>query len=159
MRRKDREVTDLAKIAECVEACEVFRVAMIDGDKPYIVPLNYGYEMEQDGKLTFYFHCATAGRKVDILAKNNNVCFELETDTKYLPADENANWSYAYTSIIGTGACEEIVEKEGKVHALDLLMKHCGSDRRSDYGDKLLGIIKIYRIVAQEYACKHNPKR
>ncbi|CAI3499371.1 pyridoxamine 5'-phosphate oxidase family protein [Enterococcus cecorum] len=43
MHRKDREVTELAQIEEILEKGKVVHFGMIDGDFPYIVPLNYGY--------------------------------------------------------------------------------------------------------------------
>ena len=44
---------------------------MIDGDEPYVVPMNYGYTLE-DGELCIYLHGATVGRKIDIMKKNPN---------------------------------------------------------------------------------------
>lgn len=72
MRRKDREITDIHTILELVSECKVCRLAMTDGGVPYIVPLNYGYEYA-DGALTFYFHSAKEGRKLEILKKNPTV--------------------------------------------------------------------------------------
>ena len=68
MRRKDREITDICAILELVSECKVCRLAMTDGGVPYIVPLNYGYEYA-DGALTFYFHSAKEGRKLEILKR------------------------------------------------------------------------------------------
>ena len=39
-------------------------------DIPYVVPLNYAYI---DGKILF--HCATTGKKLDYLRRNEHVCF------------------------------------------------------------------------------------
>jgi len=44
---------------------------MIEGKIPYIVPMNFGYEMA-DGALSLYFHCANEGRKINIIKKNPN---------------------------------------------------------------------------------------
>ena len=43
MRRKDREVTDIAKIKEIMRNCNACRVGFADGDKVYIVPLSFGF--------------------------------------------------------------------------------------------------------------------
>ena len=75
MRRKDREITHIRTILDLVSECKVCRLAMTDGGVPYIVPLNYGYEYA-DGALTFYFHSAKEGRKLEILKKNPTVCLE-----------------------------------------------------------------------------------
>ena len=49
MRRKDREITDFNEIIEIIKKCDVCRIAMNDGDFPYIVPLNFGLDV-QDGR-------------------------------------------------------------------------------------------------------------
>ena len=41
MRRKDREITDTQDILEVIKKCDVCRIALHDGDYPYIVPLNF----------------------------------------------------------------------------------------------------------------------
>ncbi len=57
MRRKDREITDIDKIETIIASARYMHLGMFDGEFPYIVPLHYGYQME-NGKLTFYVHCA-----------------------------------------------------------------------------------------------------
>ena len=51
----------------------VCRLGMSDNGQPYIVPLSFGY----DGRF-LYVHAAVDGRKVDILKRNNRVCFEFD---------------------------------------------------------------------------------
>lgn len=55
MRRKDREVTDPAKIQDIMERCTCCRVGFNDDGEVYIVPLNFGYKISDD-KYTLYFH-------------------------------------------------------------------------------------------------------
>ena len=57
MRRKDREITDLSEIREILEEGKVLRLALSIYDRPYIVPLFYGFE-EKDGNFVFYMHSA-----------------------------------------------------------------------------------------------------
>ena len=49
--RREREVTDLQEIIGILDRAKIVHVGMIDEDMPYVVPMNYGYTME-DGKLT-----------------------------------------------------------------------------------------------------------
>ncbi len=42
MRRKDREITDIETIRSILDKAKVLHLAMIDGDRPYVVPLHYG---------------------------------------------------------------------------------------------------------------------
>ena len=54
MRRKDREVTDEARIDEIISRCNCCRIGFNDSGEVYIVPLNFGY-VKQDGRRTFSF--------------------------------------------------------------------------------------------------------
>ena len=57
MRRKDREITDIEEIRDIIEKCKVCRLAMQDEEGLYLVPLNFGYEFEEES-LALYFHSA-----------------------------------------------------------------------------------------------------
>ena len=69
MRRKDREIRDIKELELIIGRAEVCHIALSDGDSPYLVSLNFGYENSPNGKL--YFHCAKMGRKIDIITTNN----------------------------------------------------------------------------------------
>ena len=60
MRRKDREVTDPAAIDEIIRRCDCCRLGLRDGDEVYIVPLNFGFFVD-DSVRKLYFHSATRG--------------------------------------------------------------------------------------------------
>ena len=49
MRRKDREITDPARIAEILQRCPAASFAFAGGE-PYVVPMSFGFE-ERDGRL------------------------------------------------------------------------------------------------------------
>ena len=72
MRRKDKEITDPAQVYDVVKRARFCRIAMCDGDEPYVFPVNYGYS---EGVL--YVHSAPEGRKLDILERNDRVCFQV----------------------------------------------------------------------------------
>ncbi len=78
MRKKEREVTDIDEIESIISRSDVCRIAFADKDVPYIVTMNFGYTHGKPGSL--YFHCANEGRKLEMIRKNNYVCFELDTD-------------------------------------------------------------------------------
>ena len=66
MRRAERVVTDETRIAAVIEDCKVCRIGLADAGGVYIVPMNFGTEME-DGKRIFWFHSAGEGRKYRLL--------------------------------------------------------------------------------------------
>ena len=67
MRRKDREISDFDEMIEVIKKCDVCRIAMQGEEYPYMVPLNFGMEVE-DSQVTLYFHGAMEGRKYELLA-------------------------------------------------------------------------------------------
>ena len=54
MTRREQQVTDINEIIEILEKSKVVHVGMIDGDMPYVVPMNYGYTYENEDDFLFY---------------------------------------------------------------------------------------------------------
>ena len=50
LRKKEKEITDRKELEEILQKAEICRIALVDGDTPYIVPVNYGYK---DNKIYF----------------------------------------------------------------------------------------------------------
>lgn len=69
MRRKDREITDFAAMLAIVRDCDCCRLGILAEGAPYILPLNFGYEVNGE-ILTLYFHGARQG-------KNTPCCGEI----------------------------------------------------------------------------------
>ena len=122
MRRSDREVTDPGELEDIIRRAAVCHLAMVDGDTPYVVPLNFGYAFEE-GVLTLYFHSARAGRKLDILRRNAQVCFEMAIEGGLLSNGDPCETGFAYASVIGTGLAELLEDPAAQCRALSLLMK------------------------------------
>ena len=98
MRRKEREVTKESDIEAIIKRSLVCRLGLSDGDKPYVVPLCFGYKDK-----ALYFHGAYDGRKMDILKKNQMVCFEFDIDTEIIEAENPCHWGMKYLSAIVFG--------------------------------------------------------
>lgn len=93
MRRSDREITDFSEIIRVMEQCDVCRLAMHD-EYPYILPLNFGMEVE-GRQITLYFHSAKAGKKFELLVRDDRVGFEMDRGTNWLwtSRTETAPWA------------------------------------------------------------------
>lgn len=122
MRQKNREIKDINKIAEVIDSCEVCRIAINDEEYPYIVPLNFGYEMKDN--IILYFHSALEGKKIDLLKKNNKVCFEMDTVHELYSEESRGYCTFRYKSVIGTGEIHFIEDEKEKEHALQKIMDH-----------------------------------
>jgi hypothetical protein len=48
MTRRERQIFDIDKMLEILDKSKVVHVGMVDGDEPYVVPMNYGYTYENE---------------------------------------------------------------------------------------------------------------
>jgi len=124
MRRSDREITDYDDILELVKRCDVCRVAMFDEQYPYIVPMNFGYKVEDNGAMIIYFHGAKQGKKHDLLSKNNHVGFEMDISKPY----EKGTITMQYESLVGFGDMEVIDEESERIEAHLAILRHYNDD-------------------------------
>lgn len=157
MRRKDREVTDIFEIKEMVELCKTCHVTMIDKDTPYVLPLSFGYEIA-DGALTLYFHSAKEGRKLDILRKNNKVCFEMCDEGEPVFATVTpCNSGYFYSCVHGFGEVEFIEQPQEKSRALSLIMQR-QAGLKIDFTAEQASAVCVYKIVSRDFTAKRKKR-
>ena len=116
MRRKDREITDFNEIIDIIKKCDVCRIALNDDEYPYVVPLNFGLDV-QGNQVFFYFHAAMEGKKLDLIAKDNRATFEMDCDHNFILYEERMSCTMGYASVIGHGTIE-IVADEDKYESL-----------------------------------------
>ena len=67
---------------------------MVDGRRPYVVPMNFGFDL-WDGVLELYCHSALEGRKIEILRRNPEVCFEMDCGHKLVEAKAACSYGFA----------------------------------------------------------------
>ena len=153
--KREREVTDPQEILTILDKSLVVHVAMVDGDEPYLVPMNYGYTME-DGKLTLYLHGATKGRKTDVLRVNPKVFFSMECDVEPFEGPVACRYGTTYASLMGAGRAEILEDVEEKKAGLSILMKtQTGKDFTFD--DRMVSIVSVIRIPVDYYTAKKRP--
>lgn len=122
MRRSDREITDYNEMLEVIRKCDVCRLVLNDEEYPYIVPLNFGMEIE-DNKPVFYFHGALDGKKYELMRRNNKAAFEMDCGHTLFTEEEKGNCSMAYESVMGRGTVEILGDNE-KEQGLLSIMRH-----------------------------------
>ena len=155
MTRREQEITDINEIIRILDEAKIAHIGLVDGDEPYVVPMNYGYIME-NGKLTVYLHGANRGRKLDLIRANPKVFFEAECDLVPFEGDVACRYGIAYSSIMGNGTAEIIDDVEEKKLALSLLMKtQTGKD--FEFEDKMTTIVSIIKINVSQYTAKFRP--
>ncbi len=150
MRRKDKEITDSSIIEEIISKADVCRLAMVDGEKPYLVPLSFGYE---DSCL--YFHSGMKGMKIAILRTNPNVCFEFDIAGELIEGESPCAWSVQYQSVIGFGKAEFLETPAEKREAFRVLMAHY-SDQQFEFTDEKLQRVTMFKVSITEMSAKQS---
>jgi nitroimidazol reductase NimA-like FMN-containing flavoprotein (pyridoxamine 5'-phosphate oxidase superfamily) len=148
MRRKEREVSDKDAIERIIMKSDVCRIALANDNIPYIVTMNFGYCPGPDPIL--YFHCANAGKKLEMIRRNNKVCFEMDTDHELYNGEKGCDWGMKYSSIIGYGEIFFVTEEEEKKEGLDCIMNHYGGEGNYLYDDNTIGRTIILRLDIKE---------
>ena len=155
MTRREREVTDINEIIKILDNAKVLHLGLVDGDEPYVVPMNYGYIME-NGKLTIYLHGAKRGRKIDVMRENPKVFFEAEYGIQPFEGDIACRYGITYSSIMGKGLATIVEDVEEKKKAMSVLMKtQTGKD--FEFEDKMVAFVSVIRIDVSDYTAKHRP--
>ncbi len=141
MRRKDKEITEKSEIEAVIKESTVCRLAMVDGEKPYVVPMSFGY---REGEL--YFHSALKGMKVDILKKNPDVCFEFDKEMGLVEAESACEFGFSYRSVIGFGKAVILKDAELKRAGLDIIMSQY-AEGPFDYTDNAVKNLVVIRVA------------
>lgn len=93
-------------------------------DKPYVVPLNYVYAQ---GKIMF--HCALAGKKLDYLKENPQVCFTVGRQSgKVVRHPQGAVCHIENDSVICYGKARIIHDMEERQEILNVFNRHLQPD-------------------------------
>ncbi len=148
MRRHDNAVTELQPIEDIIRRATICRLGLSENGTPYIVPLCFGYQDQ-----TVYFHAAQAGKKMEILRKNPQVCVEFETDCELVRKEHTAccDWGMKYRSVIGFGVAEIVEDAQEKDRALQIIMQqyadHDGTFAFSSASFERTAVIKV--IIAE----------
>lgn len=155
MRRSDREVTDFNEIIEIMKRCDVCRLALNDAEYPYILPLNFGMEV-QDGRITLYFHGAMEGTKYELIARNNKAAFEMDCSHRLVTDDKNMSCTMEYESVIGHGIVEYVTDDD-KYDALCLIMKQYHQED-FPFSTKVIPNTKVFKLTVTDFTAKKRMK-
>ena len=118
---------------------EVLRLGLVDGDGPYVVPVNFGFE---GGRL--YVHGPAEGRRLDAIIGNPRLCFEAD-ECEIVRAVRSCGFTARFRSVIGYGSARVLTEDGARRHGLDVLMRHYGGTG-ADYDERALAQTSVVEI-------------
>jgi len=150
VRRHDKEIKDPEGIREIIRRGLVCHLALVDGGKPYLVSMNYGFRDD-----SLYLHSAQEGRKIGILRQNPEVCFQVITGTR-LSTGEDAcgDWTMKYRSVTGFGRAHLIDDEQEKIRAMQVLMDQYTTKGPFEFDPVRIGQTMVIRIDIDEMTGK-----
>lgn len=114
MFREMRRIAQLVSVEECKQILENEKrcVVSFNGEDgyPYSLPMNYYYDREEDA---IYLHGAKEGYKIDMINKNNKICFV--TWNKGFKKEGDWAWNVTSVIIFGKATLLEIGENSKKI--------------------------------------------
>ena len=156
MTKRELQITDEAQIRKILDTAKVLNLGLAVDNEPYVVPMNYGYAMDGEGKLTVYLHSALKGKKLDMIRQNPRVFFELDCDLTPFEGKLPCQYGLSYSSVMGRGTATIVEDVEEKQKALTLLMK-TQTEKDFSFNERLVSIVAVIRIDVAEYTAKHRP--
>ena len=155
MTKRERQITDEHQIQAILDTAKVLHLGLAVDNEPYVVPMNYGYTMEE-GKLVLYLHSAVKGKKLDMIRKNPRVFFSVDCDRMPFEGKLPCQYGLVYSSVMGEGTARIVEDVEEKMQAMTILMKtQTGKD--FTFNDRMVSVVAVIRIDVAEYTAKHRP--
>ena len=151
MRKARQEITDQLTLEEILRGAIICRMAMMDGDLPYIIPFNYGYK---EGCL--YIHSAPDGKKIDLLRKKPEVCFEVEDKMEITTGELACDWSTRYRSVVGYGNVEILSDEASKQQGLEVIMAQHGAPELVEFNPKNISRMVILKLTITSMTGKQS---
>lgn len=151
MRKHKQEITDRAVIESLLNKALFCRLGLCQDGMPYVVPVCFGYEDN-----CIYIHSAGEGKKIEMIKRNNNACFEVEAEAEIIPGEDACKWSAHYLSVIGFGKAYVVDDYEGKIKGLNAIMKHYSGLPEHTYNEKATNLATIIRIEIERMTGKKS---
>ena len=155
MTKRELQITDENQIRHILDEAKVLHLGLAVDNEPYVVPMNYGYTME-NGKLVLYLHSAVRGKKIDMVRANSRVFFEMDCDWRPFEGEKPCQYGLVYSSVMGRGTASIVEDTAEKIKAMALLMK-TQTQKDFEFNDRLVSIVAVIRIDVEEYTAKHRP--
>lgn len=154
MRRTDREVADRREIIEIIAGCDSMALALNDGDYPYVIEMNFGFE-DAGKKLILYFHGAKAGKKHELIARDNRAAFAMSRAHKYVPGKNGCSATFMYESACGRGKLRKLEDAEA-ARALGIIMRHYEPESDYEFSEKHARAVWVYALDVEELTGKRR---
>jgi nitroimidazol reductase NimA-like FMN-containing flavoprotein (pyridoxamine 5'-phosphate oxidase superfamily) len=152
-RRKERTMNTSREMELLLERMPVGRLAVMTGEGPYIVALNYLFF-----ECSIYFHSGQAGRKIEALRADSRVCFLVDDVGPQVLWEHGCGISQIYQSVICFGKAEFV---EGPVEKRRILERMVRKFVPANYplspmNDQNIKKTAVVKLVIEAMSGKEN---
>jgi len=146
-------ITDRSEMEAILNEAVVGSFATVCPDgSPYVVTVNYVYYQDK-----IYFHCALIGKKLDNIAHNPRVCFEVYIIDRLVIAAKADDASVRYRSVIVNGRAKLVTDPKTKLNALTVLSaKYTTGHNTAPPSDECTRVTGVVEIEIDEMTGKKN---
>ncbi|WP_198029697.1 pyridoxamine 5'-phosphate oxidase family protein [Bacillus sp. J33] len=161
LRQKMMEWKDKQEIENFLSNAKTGFLGLSDEGFPYVIPLNFCWH---NGYI--YFHGASDGRKIDIMAKNPNACFTISEELGTMAHPVPAKTDTAYMSVIVFGKIEKAADLEEATAAMQSMLdkyvpgyyqNKLARSHVEKYRSSLGSKTAVFRLIPQTITAKENP--
>ena len=114
----------------------------VDGT-PYGVPLSLARTDEK----TFYFHCATAGEKLDCITANPSVALSAVTRCTPTVGPKDGSFTLQYKSAMAVGTAELVSDRNEKIEALRAICQRFLPNHMAAFDDSIARSLERTAVV------------
>ena len=141
MEKSKQEINDEQIMNEILGGSGLCRISMMDGDRPYTLPLTYGYKDK-----CIYINSAPGGKKIELLSRNPRVQFEIECTEGKIAGKAKAKNEAGCKSLVGHGRVEIISDTPGKRSGMEVIMSQHGASGLDEMNPKDMDYLVILKL-------------
>lgn len=149
---KSSKISRKEEMYDVIQGCEVCYLGMVDGDRPYVLPFNFGFEPSEN---MIWFHSGPGGRKTDILEKNSKVsiAFSSGHELHYHHKTVACSYSMKSRSVLVEGSVEFVEDSDEKIRGLDIIMKNY-TDLEFSYSKPSIDNVVVFKVHIDQISGK-----
>ena len=153
MRSAKKEIVDREELHRILDEAMVMRLGMLDGERPYVVPLNFAREGDE-----LWFHSARAGHKLDCLRAAPAVCVEVDHFIRLRGGPRACDdWTSTYESVIGFGRAEIVEDAAEKLRGLRTIMRKYSGREDWEFSEASMRGTAVVRVRLESLTGKRSP--
>ncbi|MDL2272798.1 pyridoxamine 5'-phosphate oxidase family protein [Desulfovibrio sp. OttesenSCG-928-I05] len=145
MRRTERKMTDRNDVLQVLRDAQELYIALNTGGAPYVVPVNFVLAGED-----IYFHCATEGRKLELLHSDPRIGFTAAVD---IWVDKTTT---RYRSVCGEGRAEFVTDDAERMKILKAFAARFKAPCHFPVSPEKMAITAIIRIRMESLTGKYS---